>query len=53
MSKTDVYQKYTYLTVKEIRDSMVEPSSEEPKLYDTNHGLLDMEDIDNLHCQYS
>lgn len=50
MSKTEVYQRYTYLTVKEIRDSMVEQSSQEPAVQHTNNGWLDIEDLDNLHC---
>lgn len=54
MSKQSVYKKYAYLTMKEIRNTMLAPCDEEPKVQDANCAQLDIQDIATLQedgCQ--
>lgn len=54
MSKQSVYKKYAYLTMKEIRDTMLAPCDEEPHVRDANFAQLDFQDIVTLQedaCQ--
>lgn len=49
MSKHQVYQKYAYMSVKEIREAMFDTScTEDPELKDTGNTQLDLEDINML-----
>ena len=49
MSKHQVYQKYAYMSVKEIREAMLDTScTEDPELKDTGNTQLDLEDINML-----
>ena len=52
MSKHQVYQKYAYFTMREIRDAMLDDGLKqdgyEPERKDDNCAMLDIEDIVNL-----
>lgn len=49
MSKHQVYQKYAYLTMREIRDVMFQTTCEdEMELKDDNCAQLDIQDVINL-----
>ena len=44
-----MYQKYAYMSVKEIREAMLDTScTEDPELRDTGNTQLDLEDINML-----
>lgn len=52
MSKHQVYQKYAYMSVKEIREAMLEtPCNEDPEMKDTGNTQLDLEDINMLQSE--